>query len=99
MSFDNMTTDEIRIYMTTQGWFSDDRLTNLGWGDKYGYSIWFNRWDWHGQRCDRVDVHAHTSDLDTIREVVAETAQRALATYEKFPYQPPNAIRRQRRHE
>jgi len=50
----------IRLYMASKGWYSHDRLSDIGWGKEYGYHIWFERWDWHGKKCDKICYHAST---------------------------------------
>lgn len=80
-----MTVMEVRLAMKDAGWESKDRLSTLGWGEKYGYSIWFERWDWHGTKLGMpVSVHSHTDNLQEIDRVVYETAIRALKGWEEF---------------
>ena len=88
---------KIRLAMTKRGWISEDRLTYMGWGDegtkrrpRFGYSIWFERWDWHGQRCDKVCYHAHTNDLSKIPEAVQRAAKLARKAWNEFPDVPPS---------
>jgi hypothetical protein len=84
---------QIRLEMTELGWYSEDRLTEMGWGDKFGYSIWFSRWDWHGmQAIDKATYHAHTSDLDAIDEVVKKAATLAKKAWAEFPDEPPDQL-------
>jgi len=77
--------------MADKGWNSEDRITYLGWGDKGpGYSIWFERWNWHNkERCDKQCFHAHTPDLDKIPETVQKAADLALQAWEEYPNCPP----------
>jgi len=87
---------KIRLVMTKLGWISEDRLTYMGWGNdidtgrpRYGYSIWFQRWVWHGQPCDKVCYHAHTHDLTKIPETVQKAARIARKAWREFPDVPP----------
>ncbi len=87
----------LRVEMTKLGWSSEDRITTFGWGKKgdyevFGYSIWFERYDWHGNRCDRATFHAHTDDLSRIPEAVLEAAERAKQAWEQFPDGPPRQL-------
>ena len=77
---------QIRLHMANLGWHSNDRLSDLGWGGKIGYSIWFERWDWHGHKgVPGVSIHEHTNDLSRIDIEVKKAAQKALETWYKFP--------------
>ncbi len=84
----------IRIAMAQEGWSSDDKLTDQGWGNKFGYSIWFWRYDWHGQSAlklvgNKACYHAHSSALDRLHEVAARAAERARRAWLEFPDVPP----------
>lgn len=93
MDFSEKSAEEIRIYMSTIGWMSEDRLSNLGWGNKVGYSIWFWRWDWHNVKLgNKVCFHYHTDDLSKIDEVVAKTAIKALKAWQQFPDKVPGQL-------
>lgn len=90
----DMNAMEIRKFMTEKGWHSKDRLSSLGWGNKFGYSIWFSRWDWHGKKTATIiggDVtfHEHTDNLSNIGETVRKCAYKALKAYEDFPTSIP----------
>lgn len=74
----------LRRELFAEGWFSEDRLTSFGWKNG-GYSVWFERWDWHGARCDKVCVHAHTPDLSKMADAVAEAATLARRAWAEFP--------------
>lgn len=75
----------LRAAMQAEGWNSHDRLTDMGWGKgKVGYSIWFERWDWHGRHVDRVTFHAHTDDLSRIGAVVQHAANLARRAWAEF---------------
>lgn len=81
---------EIRTFMAEKGWHSQDRMSDMGWGDKVGYSIWFYRWDWHGIKTatitgDKVSFHDGTNNLSEIDKIVRNVAKRALQAYEDFP--------------
>ena len=39
----------LRKQMAAEGWLSKDDLTTFGWKEGFGYSVWFERWDWHGK--------------------------------------------------
>ncbi len=80
----NLSAYQIRIEMAELGWNSEDRITDMGWGDKHGYSIWFERWDWHGKRTDRVCFHEHRAELSKIEDAVKVAAKRALRAWSEF---------------
>jgi hypothetical protein len=86
---------EIRRAMAAEGWISEDRITYMGWGknadgtERYGFSVWFQRWDWHGQRCDSITFHASTDDLTAIPETVAKASALARRAYANFVEYPP----------
>jgi hypothetical protein len=83
----------IRILMTEHGWVSHDDLTDLGWGGKYGYSIWFDRWYWHGvQIYNRTTFHAHTNDLNNVIGAVREAAQLALNAWKEYQDSVPTQL-------
>ena len=84
---------EIRVQMAEQGWKSEDRLTDVGWGNGFGYSVWFRRWDWHGTHLikaigEDACYHAHRKGLDRGSMLVAveEAAQRARDAWNRYPY-------------
>ena len=88
-----MNSMQIRLEMTKLGWYSDDRLTDMGWGgDVFGYSIWFSRWNWHGKKTDKATYHAHTKDLDKIDEVVEKAANLAKKAWAEFPAKAPRQL-------
>ncbi|KLU62291.1 hypothetical protein CEB3_c13350 [Peptococcaceae bacterium CEB3] len=88
--FLDMSSKQIRVSMAERGWMSEDQLTSIGWEDKIGYTIWFSRWDWHGVKLrNKVSIHGHSTELDHIRDLVAETAQRALKAWEAYPDEVP----------
>lgn len=70
--------------MSELGWQSNDRLADVGWEGGYGYSIWFERWEWHGVRVGKVCIHSHTDDLKDIDELVYRTAKKACDAYNTF---------------
>lgn len=82
---------QIRKEMTKEGWASEDRLTDMGWGNKgkFGYSIWFERWNWHGKLTTKVCFHNSTDDLDRIDECVEEAAAMARKAWRDFPDSVP----------
>ena len=83
---------KIRQEMSEKGWISHDSLTHMGWGptkEKFGFSIWFERWDWHGTRCDIRCFHASTPDLIKIPETVKKAADLAQRAWDEFPDRLP----------
>jgi hypothetical protein len=82
---------QIRKEMTLEGWASEDRMTDMGWGcdGKYGYSIWFERWNWHGKSTTKVCFHSSTSDLDAITDCVERGAELARRAWKEFPDSVP----------
>lgn len=82
---------KLRIDLAREGWSSQDKVTTQGWGDKVGFSIWFQRWDWRGRSCgSQITFHAHTSDLSAIDETIAVAAARAREAWERFPTEFPS---------
>jgi hypothetical protein len=83
---------QVRQYMSSLGWASDDRLTTLGWGRDdqgnpvFGYSIWFERWNWHGVRCDKrvCGSFVRSACPDQIDQAVRFAAETALRMWETF---------------
>lgn len=87
--FENKNSIEIRKIMTSYGWSSNDKFTQIGWGDKFGYSIWFERHDWHGKNTysltgNKVCFHRHINDLSEIDNITRECAIQALKAYEDY---------------
>ena len=75
----------LRQEMAAEGWHSHDRLTEHGWGKgNLGYSVWFERWNWHGRHCDSLCFHAHTDDLSRIGEAVQHAANLARRAWVEF---------------
>lgn len=71
------------------GWESHDDLTTRGWGNEYGYSIWFERHNWHGRNTyaltgHGVTFHRHISDLSQIDYITKICAEQAIQAYEDF---------------
>ncbi|WP_061342320.1 hypothetical protein [Clostridium botulinum] len=96
MDFNNKTSIEIRLIMKEQGWNSEDRLSDVGWGGKVGYSIWFRRYNWHGRNTisltgHGVCFHRHTSNLGQIDHITRICAEQCLKAYKDYtdciPYQ------------
>lgn len=81
----------IRIEMANEGWHSNDRISDMGWGSTFGYSIWFERWDWHGKRLhgNKACYHAHRAGLSHIPETVKQAADLAKRAWAEFPDDPP----------
>lgn len=76
---------KIRERMSQEGWASEDRLSDLGWADGPGYSIWFWRYDWHGKKLgNRVFIYQSTPDLNKIEETVLRAANLARRAYREF---------------
>lgn len=85
---------KIRITMSILGWASADSITNVGWGKKYGYSIWFSRWDWQGVKMNKICIHGHTEDLteEGIQRVIFNTAQKAYEASTTFTHSVPTQL-------
>lgn len=83
----------VRLAMASRGWISRTRLMHGSEPREPFFQIWFERWDWHGRRCDSVTFHSgcsapladmagtSTSMLNRIRRAAA----RALEAWERFP--------------
>ena len=91
---------QLRLEMAAEGWDSEDRLTEQGWGGTFGYSIWFQRWNWHGRKLitltgNKACYHAHTPNplgpSDFLR-VATLAAERARKAYAGFPDVPPRQM-------
>jgi len=94
MDFSNMNSIEIRRFMAEKGWHSKDSLTDSGWGNKFGYIIWFYRDDWHGKDVyfitgSGVCLNESTSNLFEIDEIVRKCAYKSLKAYKDFPKSIP----------
>lgn len=90
---------ELRLQMAAEGWESEDRITNAGWRDGMGFSIWFQRWDWHGQQTIKLTgsqacYHAHTPTLtpEAMLRSMREAAARARQAYANFEEYPPQQM-------
>jgi len=86
---------DLRAEMMAEGWSSCDRVTQQGWGPTPGYSVWFERWDWHGRRTllligNKAVYHAHRPSLDQIFDAVLEASDRARRAWTDFPDCPPS---------
>jgi hypothetical protein len=95
MCFGNLNAMEIRLKMKEQGWDSKDQISESGWKYGYGYSIWFERWDWHGRNTlmltgHQVCFHRHTNDLNRIDETARLSAEQALSAYNEFTKSVPH---------
>lgn len=88
------TSMQIRLRMAALGWISEDRITWMGWGldGTYGYSIWFERWDWHGKVMDRISFGGSTKDFSEIDAVTKRAADLALRAWREFPNSVPRAV-------
>lgn len=78
---------EVRKLMAAKGWESQDRITQSGWGEKVGFSIWFKKW--YPKMGFPFCGHAHVDDLDFIPEATLAAAFAALEVCEeglKHPY-------------
>lgn len=77
---------QIRLRMASLGWISEDRITWMGWGhgETYGYSVWFQRWDWHGKVMDSISFGDHTKDLSQIDAATKRAANLATLAWEEF---------------
>lgn len=84
---------KIRLLMTELGWNSNDNLTDLGWGGGYGYSIWFERMDWHSVKIfSTVSFHKHSNDLDNIIQTTKDAALLALKAWNEYQDSVPTQL-------
>lgn len=88
---EQMNAMEVRLAMKEHGWSSNDDLSSTGW-EKFGYSIWFERWDWHGVKIGRVCIHDHINDLSKINETVYRLAQKVLQAWNDFQDSVPHQM-------
>lgn len=88
---ENMSAIQIRLIMKQLGWSSKDGLTNDGWDEKYGYSLWFERWTWHGVRVGRICIHEHITfdSEEDIQKVTYKLANKCIDAYEQFVDEVP----------
>lgn len=89
MDFEKKTSIDIRLLMKDKGWESRDMLSTNGWINGYGYSIWFERYDWHernafGLTGHQVCFHRHTNNLSEIDNITKICAEQALKAYEDY---------------
>lgn len=73
----------VRAQMLELGWESNDRLSKSGW-----YSIWFDRYDWHGWVSgNKVTFHAHTNNLSqaSINKTIKKAAELAKQAWKEYP--------------
>ena len=89
IDIERMDVNDLRIKMMERGWTSHDKLTHLGWGNRYGYSFWFERFDWHGHNGFGVVFHFHTTDMDYIDGGIKNTARVALTAWNEFTSSVP----------
>ncbi len=86
--------DAVIQEMAGEGWECEIRVTTMGWRDGPGFSVWFSRWDWHGQRCasltgGRASYHCHTSNLNEMLATAIRASDRAKRAWQDFPAVPP----------
>lgn len=98
-NIDDLTAWEIRLLLAENGWATNDRFSNLGWGSKTGYSFWISRWDWHGVRVgSKVSFHSSfclepvsKMSEDMLNHYWRKLAKTALKAWDDFtdgiPYQ------------
>lgn len=89
MDFSNLSAIQIRLKMKKLGWDSHDRINKGGWINGHAYSIWFERYDWHGRRTilltgRSVIFSNHTNDYGEIDEATRLCAEKALKAYDEF---------------
>lgn len=88
--------EHLRLQMAREGWHSEDRLSDEGWGrGRVGYSIWFSRYDWHGKKAmhmtgGKACYHAHTPDPSMASQTVARAAEIARRAWNEYPQVPPS---------
>lgn len=84
---------EVRINMAINNWKSEDNLTNIGWGNKYGYSISFIRWDWHGVSIgEPIKFTKYLSDTSEINEGTKDLALMVLELWEEHKNTIPKQL-------
>lgn len=89
---ETMTAMQVRLALKDKGWDSKDVLSKRGWLNKYGYSIWFERWDWHDVKIGPVCIHSHTDNLNETNKMVYNTAVKALKAWDDFTDSVPCQI-------
>jgi len=82
---------EVRLILGDFGWHSDDRMTEFGWSAGIGYSVWFDRWNWHGKSCDKAYFFSSHPPKGLSVESIDRTVKRAavLAVQTWFQFQEP----------
>ena len=89
----------IKLEMSELGWDVEEKISDTGWKDSVGYSIWFKRSDWHGKSSYSItgkavvfhehakDVHDYCAVINTVK-AAAERAKRAWRDFpDSIPYQ------------
>jgi hypothetical protein len=84
-----MTSIEIRIAMSENGWNSEEEISDIGWGGKRGFKCAFYRFDWHGKFSDKIYFVKSTNDLTKTQECVELAANLAKEAWDKFPDSVP----------
>jgi len=86
-----MNTTELKLQMAQQGWNCEDRLSAFGWGKHRGYTVWFERWDWHGRTIDRATYMASaapseqgTPSAEQIHKAVEKAMSLALRAWSQY---------------
>lgn len=84
----------IRRAMALRGWQSEDRLSTQGWGDNVGYTIWFSRWNWHGNNLlgNSATYWASGYVSEGILQIVEKAASRAKLAWRAFSDFPPEQL-------
>lgn len=84
---------KLKTEMVKNGWEIEERTGTAGWDRKIGYTVWAERWDWHGKSSasltgNKVSLFAMADDaaeeekvLQAIRRLVALTKR----AWEEFP--------------
>jgi hypothetical protein len=83
----------LQLEMTSLGWDVETKISNEGWGDSVGYSIWFRRGDWHGKLTYTIigdDVvfmgtYANAADYNGVLRMVKRIVERAKKAWNDFP--------------
>lgn len=93
-----MSVFEIRRQLRLEGWLTKDEYSWFGWGggECYGYSVWVQRWDWHGNKLGvSVSFGGVIREPETEEQIIAvweKAATKARKAWEEFPFIPPETL-------
>lgn len=84
---------KLKTEMAKNGWEIEERTGTAGWGGKIGYTVWAERWDWHGKSSasltgNKVSLFAlcdDAADEEKILQAVRRLSGLTKRAWEEFP--------------